>query len=304
MRSVTLLSLAALAVGCAGSDSELAYRGTLDIETRGVTLFEDGRTGHAGMSGTTCAIDVTGGIADDVDLDGSDDTVLDGTRSDDSSVVLARTRDQLHIIRGMQSWSWGQEFAVTANVDLPGVKQAALTDSGVVAAGDCSVSWLTDSLMLTDTVGVPLSACDSFAVDRATGVAILSGGNEIAVVDPSGADLLSERADLVGFEPTTGAILAAVSGSSEVRALGIDGSMRWSTTVDGAITQVADLGTRGGVALMVDRGNGGSLVILDATTGQERKDFALPSVADMVISPTGTSLGMVVDRKVHFYTLR
>jgi hypothetical protein len=305
MRSLALIGLAGVTVGCVGLDSDLVYRGTLDTETAGVVLYEDGQTGHAGMSGTTCAIDTSGAVSYDVDVDGSDENVLDGSNDDDGSVVLARGRDTLYMITGTTDWSWGPELAVTHDVAVPGVASGALTQDGVVAYGDCAVTWLDRDLTVGASVSVPTSACAAdFAADPVSGTAFVATGSQLAVVAPTGATVLDERADLVTFAGETGAMVVASRGGSEVRALALDGSLLWSTALDGAVTQVADLGDRGSVAVMVETNGTGALVLLDASTGELQRDFALPSPADLTVAPNGAALGMVVDRAVHFYTLR
>jgi outer membrane protein assembly factor BamB len=101
----------------------------------------------------------------------------------------------------------------------------------------------------------------------------------------------------------TGALVVAQTGGSDVRALDLDGSLRWSTTLDGAVTQLADLGGKG-VAVMVRTGGTGALVLLDADTGAEQRRFELPGAVPFSAAPNGSSLAMVVGSRVHFYQLR
>ncbi|TVQ91118.1 MAG: hypothetical protein EA397_11530 [Deltaproteobacteria bacterium] len=307
MRFISLTALTGLAVGCGASDADLVYRGTLNADTNGVVIYEDGRTGHAAMLGTTCAIDTSGGVADDVNIDGtSEDQVLDGSQDGDGSVVLARTQDFLHIISGTQtSWSWGPNLAVTHNTAAPGVTDGAMTHDGVVAWADCTVSWFDRDMNLLDSAVAPLDDCNAtFAADFETGETFLANQTEIVRVTRDGADIFSDRADLMVFSPNASALVVADLGDSEVRALNLDGSLRWSTAVRGAVTDIEDLGRRGQVAVMLDHGDEGQLVLLDAETGDFLRDFSLPSSAEVVASRGGSTLGMVVDNVVHFYNLR
>lgn len=307
MRTISLTALMALAVGCVGTDAELVYRGTLDTNTNGVVIYEDGRTGHAAMLGTTCAIDTSGGVADDVNIDGSsEDQVLDGTQGDDGSVVLARTRNHLHIISGSEaSWTWGPTLAVTHDVEVEGVSDGALTETGVVAWGNCEVTWFDHDMIVTDSAVAPVQDCNAqFAADFSSGAAFVASQGEIARITPDSTELFTERADLMAFSPNASALFIAESGSTEVRALEIDGTLRWSATVDGSITGIEDLGRRGQLAVMVANGDDGLLVILDSETGATLRDFSLPSPAEVVASRGGSTLGMVVPNAVHFYNLR
>lgn len=303
----TLAGLAALATGCGASSGDLAYQGTLDTETNGVILFEDGSTGHAGMSGTTCSITSNGTIEVDVDVtDSRDERILDGSRDDDGSVVLARTQNTLYVIESVETgWSAGLALEITSDVNVDNIVDAAITDEGAVAWGDCTVTWFDQDMGVTGTTNVPFESCSgSLVTDRATSTAFVTSGSEVAIADPSGVDFLSESGDLISFSASTASVLIAQSGSSDVQAVDIDGSSRWSTTVNGEIVQIADLGDRGEVAVMVNTGSAGSLVLLDSETGVETRSFPLPSTADMVVSGDGSTLGMVVPDAVHFYTLR
>ena len=131
----TLAVVCLLATTACVSENELRYTSTLQAETNGVRLSEDGYDGFAAMSGTTCTIDANWGcpVADE-DLPTEGEKVVDhhlGT-------TLATSDVGLHTI---DAGKWQQSL----DVDLWGLRTASLHDRGTMAiSGDVRACTLTD----------------------------------------------------------------------------------------------------------------------------------------------------------------
>lgn len=309
MRITVLGALAlttGLATGCAVVDSDLQHRGTLsNTETSGVVLFEDGESGHAAMYGTTCVVDPDGGIAEDVDPNaGETETVVDssGTTGDDR--VLARTAGELYVL----------ENASVSRIryPVPGLIDARLADQGdrdlIVATTACGVNWIDVSDGIVDA-SISLADVDcngmgtSLDVDGLSGTAYVDISGAIHAVTPETVTPLAEG-DLFAYSGDELGLVTANAGSSEVRFVEADGTLRWSADLGGSITDVDDIGARGWVSAMVSHDGIGEFVVLDAATGALVKSFDLPGVADVVVSGNGQTVAMVVNSDVHYYTLR
>jgi hypothetical protein len=311
MRATHLLgltTLAALAGGCAAVDSDLQYRGTLNTPTNGVVLFEDGELGHAGMAGTTCVVTPDGRVANDVDIDRDDDEeVVDGSVHD-GGVVLARTRGELHVMSRVEDFNPG-----VAHIPVAGVTDARFTGPGAFAAlTDCAVEFFVDdgNQNWAPTTVMPLtdmgcaSMDPSFEIDDATGTAYVGNDSGIFAVSPDATTRLADRTDHVVYAADLGALALADSGTTQVSLVGTDGAERWSADLPGTVHDVFDLGARDAVGVMVARDGQGTLMVLEASSGEVRQQFDLPDVADVVAAANGHTLALVLDDVVHYYNLR
>ncbi|MFT7521243.1 MAG: hypothetical protein ACI9MC_003394 [Kiritimatiellia bacterium] len=311
MRNLTLLGALALTAGaCSATDSDLQYRGTLDTKTDGIALFDNGQAGHAAMHGTTCLVDPDGGVAEDIDIEGGDDTVIDVTGDDESGSVLARTQGFLHVLAplSVENWQVGTDPRITHSFPVSGVTDGRIVDNGVIALGNCGVSFLD---MQGEVLGVQqLDVLDcngmgtAFSVDRSSQTAYVANAQGIASVDTYGVQLMAEGADLLVWSPDADALMASTQGSNVVRALEVDGAERWSTDIVGTVHDIADLGARGSVAIVVEHDAIGELLILDSETGLVKRSFDLPDVAEIITSANGQTIAMVLENKVHYYNLR
>lgn len=313
MRTITLLGVVALASGCAALDSDLQYRGTLDnTVTNGVVLFEDGSGGHAAMSGTTCEIETNGGIQNDVEIiEGQDEEILDGSKDGDGSVVLARTRGQLHIMtQGSIVEDLNFNFAQPdfLHVDVPNITDAALIDDGIATLAGCEVQWLDAKGELVDANLIDLADCTgmdgTFDVDRLTGTAYVGNGDSLFAVSPDAVTELASAGDIFVVSQQLQGLALADAGSNMVRFSDLNGVEQWSAQLDGSVTDVADFGARGWIAAMVQHDAGATLQVLDAATGARVKSFTLPAAAEIVPAANGETLALVLPEAVHYYNLR
>jgi len=313
----TTLVAVAFATGCATIDSDLEYRGSLpDLETNGLVLFEDGESGHAAMMDTTCVVDPDGGIAEDVDVADGEEEVLDGSRSGDDSRVLTRVRGELNIIESAldpSGWSVGTPTVRDINVGGDEVLDARITNDGLAVASACTITWLdsptqgVDNYLIADQIDFSDVGCTgmdpSFDVDRATSTAFIEIDGTIHSVTPDGATALAQG-DLFEYSQVQGGVLAAADGGTQVQFVEADGTVRWTAELANPIVDVGDLGARDRMAVMVQVGEAGRMVELDAATGEITRQFDLPSAADMVISENGHTVAMVLPNAIHYYTLR
>lgn len=306
----SLAVMTSLATGCAALDSDLQYRGSLpDVETNGVVLFEDGEAGHAAMFSTTCVVDPDGGVQEDVDVVGDDsEVVLDGSRDGDGSVVLARTRDELHVISSTLDFNgWAAADPTIGTFPVDGIVNAKLTNDGIAVATDCSMAWLGDDGLELDRVNFTDVGCTgmdpNFDVDAATGTGFVNVDGSILSITPDGAATFAEG-DLLAWSASQSGLITADNGATSVNFVEADGNVRWSTDLGAPVLGVADLGARGLVAVMVERADGGKLVTVDATTGLIDRSFDLPDTAEMVVSANGQTIAMVLQDTVHYYNLK
>lgn len=313
MRSITpLLGLGALTltVGCATVDSDLQYLGTLQKDTNGVVMFEDGNSGHAAMSGTTCVITTSGGIEDDVDVTSTDnESVLDGTRDADGTTVLARTTGELHLLFPTDNIMNLDDDVRT--VDVPGVQDARLTESrDIVALADCGVQWmnLDEEANLLDTSILALEGCSgmdpTFDVNPLDGTAFVTTTAGVVSVTPDGATRIADAADLLEYSVSQDALVLANAGDSVVRLVDSTGAELWSADVGAPVFDVADLGSRDLMGVMLDHDNGAELVLLNVADGSIDRTFSLPSAATIEPSGNGQTLALVLPNAVHYYNLR
>jgi hypothetical protein len=309
MRSLTLVGTLVLSTACASNNSDLQYRGTLDTETNSIVLFEGGEAGHAGMSGTTCVVTSDGGLADDVDVENDDsETVVDGSNRNGDDMVLARSGNSLVTIQRITDEFGFTTMGITGQVSAPAAVRAAFVADGLVAASSCGVDFLTSSGDLVASQSFSDLGCTgmepAFDVDRSTSTVYLSSGANAVAVHPNGVTALAGAGDLMTLVSADGALAFADRGANEVRFVGLDGVTRWTAQLPGPVVDLEDMADRGTVAVMVDLGNAGQMVLLDTATGLVERSFALPATAEMFMAANGEVVALQLPDEVHYYTIR
>lgn len=303
---LTATALSALACTATIKEPNLQRDGSLDHETDGAVLYEDREGGFAGMWGTTCEFSQRGTPGTDVNVDGHErPQVLDGHKEGDDTVVLARTRDTLHLIAG-GDWS----MDVTASVDVAGVEHAFLTHDGIIAAGACSLRWLSDSEALRHTVNLEGEGCEqaTLAVDKHTSTAFVTAGGQVMRVDRNGHEALGHTADQILFSQALDGLLLAEDRSGELRFITASGELLWTMNLDphgryAAVDSMADMGGDGMLAVTT-AGPEPTLFLLDGATGEIVLDTAMNEHAEVIGSPDGKSLGLVLPSRVELFTVR
>ena len=294
-RSIPVACLLA-ATACV-SESELRYTSTLQAETAGVALSDDGLDGYAAMSGTTCTIDASWGcpVADE-DLPTEEERVEDHYLG----LTLGRSAVGLHTI---------DHGVYRQSLDIPeaAVRSARLYDGGaVMVAGDlkrCTVHHLGVA-----DVDVPVEVCGdgvALRVDRREGTLYASTSGGVYRIDATGAYRMRAAGDLVAWDASLGLLYTADAGGSELMALRSSGEEVWAVTSGGAITDLAARGQRGQVLVQVERSDGlGGLERRDGETGRLLGRSTLPDAdGDLVVSDNGRTLAFVRPTEVNFFSL-
>lgn len=285
MRSLTLAALALSTAACSGDAVHLEYQSTLWNETSGVVMHDDTARGHGSMLETTCEFDMaTGTVTGDVDLPTSGEVISDVV----DGAVLAHSPTGIHTIRDL-TWNPAEDIL------MDGVVDAAFAVSGPVALrhGDagCEVVW-TDS-----DVAVPVGACSSGAellADPSSDVAFLSDNGIVSLVEPGGITELTTGQD-IAFNPVSGALF--VASADELRRLDMTGAEVWTTSLDDRAFDMADMGERGGVAVVTAN----RTLTIFGEDGTTRSSNDLPSTAKVVSNNSGRDLSLVLPDQVNFF---
>lgn len=311
MRSLSLPLLLILASGCTGLDPQLERAGAFIMGTNGLTIFDDGHTAHAAMLGSTCEITTSGRIGDDRSVSGRGaPDLLGGKSTDEGNVVLLRTHNRVHLMQAAIRHRGLGPMQETHTANLT-VAQAALTDDGVVAlTPGCEVQWLDPDLSLAGVLPIPAESCDhgSLAVEPTTGGAWVTVDGELLHTDGRALQLVDTGADEVVWSAQSDTLLVTDHVRGEIRALDPSGALRWSTTLDGPILQVADF-PGAGVALVVSEtpdptDNRGILRFVDLQTGRIDRQAELPRAALVQPAPDGRTFALLRPNLTQFFRVR
>ncbi|MEQ1564285.1 MAG: hypothetical protein ABMA64_01520 [Myxococcota bacterium] len=292
-----LAPLAVALAACTPIENELRYTSTLQAETSGVALSDDGLDGHAAMSGTTCTIDVNWGCpVADMDLPTPHEFVVDHHGGD----TLGASDEGAHTI--------GADGSYEPSLDIPaqGIHTGRIWAGGTVLLGggadSCWIQYGTDA-----PIEVPSEACADdadFAVDRADGTMFVAGGGAVVAAGVDGVRELATGADRVAWDAAGRQLLVATAGDRSLSALDRDGAARWTVEVDGTINQVAARGSRGEIVLWVEREDGfGSIERRDGQGNLLARSEVPGADGELIVSENGVRLALVRDDEVNFFAL-
>lgn len=288
----------ATTVACS-SENQLVYVSTLDAQTQGVALSEDGLDAFAGMVEQTCEIDTHWGCATaDADITASvDERVVDhwGGRT------LAMSSVGLHtIVNG--AWD------AAADVALPEVRTA-----GLFAGGHATVYGHFGACWLQRGDGAPVQvadeACDDgvqFTMSRATGAVFAGTMSGVYALDEQGYRLLASSGNLVAYDHSLGLIYAATRGSTALRAIDEADEVVWEVVTGGPIHSIAARGNVGEVLVLIDRPDG--LGVVERRDGPSGRLLGTSIVAEgddeLMVSDNGATVATVDEEDgVDFYDL-
>lgn len=297
MRRTLLFAGCCLTVAACQSENELRHTATLQAETSGVALSDDGLDGFAAMSGTTCTIDVNWGcpIAD-VDLPTVEDRVLDHW----GDTTLGGSPDGVHQISG---GTWNTD----ADLPMSDLRTARLSARGVATVhGDRTTCYhrLADG----SDVAIPGAVCADDAdvtVDRGTGTLYAATTEGVYAVTAAGAERLADAARHASWDPGTDHLLVVDADQRTLRALDRTGAEAWATRAGTDIHGMASRGGLGELLVLVDDRDGfGTVERRDASTGKVLGRSLLPTAdGQLVVSANGARVALVRDDEVHFYAL-
>ncbi|MBX2802350.1 MAG: hypothetical protein KTR31_32010 [Myxococcales bacterium] len=297
MRSIVGLGVVATLATACQPENELRFTSTLDLQTNGVVLTDDGLDAHGGMVGTTCTIDVNWGCpTEDADLPTDEERVLDHHRG----TTLASSSEGLHVIRS-QAWQQEEDLAIA------GVRTAHLGSAGTMV-----VSGLDSGCELSidggTAVPLPASVCADdvrFAFDSTNGTAFAATDDGVMRLEISGSDVIGEYGDLIAFDDSLGLIYVAQSGSDVLYGVRPNGVQEWSAQIGGAISSVAARGRLGEALVMATTDDGfGLMERRDGRNGELLGRSRLPDGdSEIVVSDNGRTLAHIRPTEVHFFTL-
>lgn len=292
------LAVAAALAGCK-SENELVYTATLQAETNGVVLSDDGLDGYAAMSGTTCTIDVNWGCP----------TADEDLPTDREAVVDQYGPETLGVSElGLHSMVGGH-WDAAADIDVPGVRTGRITDGGHLLLGSSDgACWLQHDG--DGQVTVPDAACADdahHAVDRANGTLFAGTARELWALSPDGAVALDARgpSDLLDWDPTADALYVAGTGGRDLRALDGAGEEMWSVRTRDPVRDLVARGDRGEALVLLHRDDGlGTIERRDGVTGRVLGRSVVPTAdGHLVVSRNGVRVAIVRGDDVNFFAL-
>lgn len=287
---LTTMSLTMVLLGaCQGEAIELSHMSTLQEQTRGVVVMDNGLRIQAAMQDTTCIFrTLDGSFVRDHDLPTRDERIVDTYQGE----ILGSSAVGVHLVNR------GEDVAI-ANVT-----GARLWRDGVVALheedGGCTVSWNTDAHL---SVPAQLCEADAITVDPRDGTLFVGLPGETHRIDREGHASFDSGADLIAWDRASGLVYMAVSGEPHVWATDVNGVPAWSATTPGPITALTHMGDRGLLLLMLEAGDGeGRFYVLDGQTGQRNSEHDAPgSEVEIDMSQDGTTLAVTLVDEVHFF---
>jgi len=293
MRLAVLLSFLPLVACAPPAELNLDHLSTMESQTRGVVLMDDGQKGHGAMGITTCQFDTLNGwIISDHDMPTAAEEVTDTWRG---SVVGVSEEGAHKVMRH------------AGDVEVSGVRDARFLPSGelvvfrAVDAG-CEVSW-TDSEAAAVVDGAVCEGSGSArAVVASTGEVVASADGEVVKLSPDDLQGFDDLADFVVYDRHTDLLYLAMEGDREVRGVTLDGERVWHTVLDGPVTAMQWMGGRGKVVAMIDDPDGGRMVVIDGPSGEVEQEQPTPSAdVELSVSEDGTTLAVVTGEEVYFF---
>lgn len=278
-------------------ENELRYTSTLQAETHGVALSDDGLDAHAAMSGTTCVIDAAWGCpTSDANLPSEDEVVLDHYQG----VTLGRSVEGVHSIEG-------GVWVEADDVLVHGVRTAALYDDGkVVLTADEAGCWIQHG---DDApVAVNDDACAEgarYSVDHHDGTLFATTSGGVIAMERTALASMASAGDLLAWDASLHLLYTAFSGGDALRALDRKGREVWEVTSRGPIVSLAARGDRGEVLVSIEGEDGlGALERRDGENGRLLGSSSLPTDDGEIIA-SGNGMVVAISRfdEVHFFAL-
>jgi len=295
MRNASLIAVITLAVTACTSENELRFVSTLDAETNGVALSEDGNDGHVGMAGMTCTISTEWGCpVDDADLPTTEERVLDHFEG----MTLASSSLAVHQI---DADGWRR----TDDLEIDGVRAARYTQKGLLLVrGDRDDCVVQSGQQQTSVPGALCGDHVEVEVDREKGALYAATGKGVYALDEKGAEQI-DPGNLVAWDRTLKHIYTATRGEPVIHATTRGGEPVWSTDLGTPIRSIATRGDKGQVLVLTDSSDGfGIMHRIDGETGKTLSSSDLPdSAGDIEVSGNGHMVAIIRDEEVHFFSM-
>lgn len=261
----------------------------------GLAFNDDGTLGAASMWSVNCRFQTSTGMIDVEDPEATeDDEIQDGEDKGPGFVVVATANDTIRITE------YGDMGATTVDsIRVPGVVSVRLDGDDVVYGaqdGGCQIGWTgSDRVVRVGTL------CGGFDTTE-SGTVITAADGVVKVVTEAGAVTdLGASAELVAWDPVHDQIYTAVTGGSTVTALSIAGDVRWTATLEGRITSLTDMGSRGAALVGLEVDGLGRVAVLDGASGAEIAwGEANEAPTALWASPDGSTFAARTSWNTHF----
>lgn len=292
MRNGALVTCVLLVSAC-GIENEIRHTATLQSQTDGVVLSEDGFDSFAAMSGTTCTIDTAWGCPTrDDDLPTSEERLFDHYRGQ----TLGGSDLGVHTIDG----TW----IPALDMDIEGVHHAKLTDSGVVVlSGDEQTCVVQQGGVSTEVPGEACRSMTTIAVDRLDGSLLVGTPAGALRISDGVAVWQDEASDLVAFDSKHEGRYFAEQESGEIRAFDLTDELLWRVDTEGSVQSIAPRGDTGDLVALVKTADGfGAILRFDGETGKLLGSSVVPEgEGEIVVAENGHVVGIVREEEVHYY---
>lgn len=308
MRMMIGTLMAAALVGCTAQDSlTLDYRAELNANTRGVELQSDGQESNVGMYETTCDVNTAyAGMGEDYDYSDGEEVVVDGEVTDGEETYLVLTPGSVHV-----TTPYAVQVSATITGGLDRVVAAQLFADGIVTVaprgGDCEVALrsMDGEAVSTAMLGVECDEQSSITTNTASGMTWVSTDSGVFEIDGGQAVRVSTMPNaLLAWDASAEVVYAGIVGRDVLAAFEPGGFERWSISLDGTLTALTDMGTRGDAAVSLQTSVGGEFVVVDGLTGEVQSDLPTPSAAqDLEVSANGQVLATVLADTVFFFDI-
>lgn len=161
------------------------------------------------------------------------------------------------------------------------------------------------------TFAVPDSACTddaALAADPVNPVAWLTTPDGAWVLTLDAATPLPDAAgDIAVFDPTTESAVFATRGGETLDAWTPDAEPLWEEQVelvDVRIRDISTMGTSGLIAVATQKGVGGTISLLDSTTGDGLVATGTPAAGQAISGGDGTMVALSIGTEVHTFLVR
>jgi len=295
MRNASIIATAALTLGACQVENELRFVSTLDAETNGVVLADDGNNTHVGMEGMTCTVSTEWGCPiDDADLPTTEERVLDHFEGQ----TLATSIGGLHTI---DSTGWQRD----ADISVTSVRAARYAAGGLmVLRGDARACFVQQGAHETAVPGNLCTEDLDVEIDRADSALYTAASDGVYAIEMTGAKKVSDG-DLAAWDPALRQLYTATAGETVLTASKRRGAEVWTVDLGLPILSIAARGNRGQVVVLAEAADEfGSLFRLNGVDGSQLGVSDLPdSEGSLEVSGNGKMVAIVRDDEVHFFSM-
>jgi len=297
--------MAAALTGCTSEGMIYERTGSVDAPQQSGVVIVDTDNAQVGMSGTTCDVATSGEIGTDYDYPGNADVVQDaGTDPVTGEGIVVITSDKgVHV---QQSDPW---FVATSDdYEFDGASDAAIAGDAIVVLDEdkCEITYVhTNQPVRAELDDDYCDGTVELAGDPDSDNSFLGTPQGVIMISPDAGtveEIDGAPAEIIAWDATAGVLYTASIGGSTVTAVESDGTMRWSTPVDGEVLDISDFGAMGQAIVSLDVNGSGELLFLDGWTGAVVDSKNLPTpAAEVTSSDDGRTIATSRGDRVDFF---